>query len=233
MAELSDIWHTQKSLTEWLEDINHADASVIRREDNDKRERLKVLNHLIGLPFDEPVQFDGADLAKKSPALTAYLREHGSELCALRLMPKQEGLPKLRMRGKSVAEAYQWFLDQKVDGSQYRADFVPHVEDTRWATIFVVNKHGIAGEITRGGHHELTQGFHDTEKPTVFSFDFHKWRIEPQDAEALAYVKGLAKFLLVHDSAKQAKLAEELGATFALDYLEGYFETTDSKAHGT
>ncbi|HSX36986.1 MAG TPA: PEP-utilizing enzyme, partial [Patescibacteria group bacterium] len=31
------------------------------------------------------------------------------------------------------------------------------------------------------------------------------------------------------DNKKQAELAKELGATFANDYLEGYFETTESK----
>lgn len=231
--KLAEIWKTQKSLTEWLEDINHKDAAAIRREDNDKRERLKVLNRSIGLPFDEPTQFEGSELSTKSPALTKFLAEHGDELCALRLMPKEEGLPKLRMRGKSIREAYDWFLEQKVDGGKYKADFVPHVNDTVWATIFVVNKHGIQGEITRGGHHELTQGFHDKEKPMIFSFDFHKWMLERYDESALIYVKSLAKFLFVDSSAKQVELAEALGATFAFDYLEGYFETTDSAEFGT
>lgn len=233
MTDLAEIWKTQKSLTEWLEDINHKDAAAIRREDNDKRERLKVLNKIIGLPFDEPVQFDGADLTNKSSALEKYLAEHGEELCALRLMPKEEGLPKLRMRGKSVAEAYEWFLEQNVDGVKYKADFVPHVNDTAWATIFVVNKHGIYGEITRGGHHELTQGFHSKFKPVTFSCDFKSWRLEPNDPEALTYLKTLVKYLLVEDKNKQTELVNELNASFASDYLEGYFESTDSREFGT
>lgn len=229
---LAEIWKTQKSLTEWLEDIGHQDAAAIRREDNDKRERLKVLNKVIGLPFDEPVQFDGSELSDKSPALMKYLSEHGDELCALRLMPKEEGLPKLRMRGKSVRQAYDWFLGQDIDGAKYKADFVPHVNDTLWATIFVVNKHGVQGEITRGGHHELTQGFHSKYKPATFRFDFENWSIEPKNDAALAYLKTLIKYLLV-DKAGQTKLASELEANFAHDYLEGYFESTDSREFGT
>src|SRR5665213_988475 len=135
--ELTEFWKAQKSLTEWLEDIKHKDAAVIRREDNDKRERLKVLNKVIGLPFDKPVQFDGLDLKNKTPALSKYLKDSGAELCALRLMPKTDELPKLRMRGKSVAEAYAWFLEQDIDASKYRADFVPHAEKSNWATIFI------------------------------------------------------------------------------------------------
>lgn len=228
--KLASIWHTQKSLTEWLEDIKHKDAALIRREDNDKRERLKILNRLIGLPFDKPVQFDGSDLANKTPDLEKYLKEYGTELCALRLMPKEEGLPKLRMRGKSVADAYKWFEEQDIDASKYKADFVPHSEKNYWGTIFVVNKHGIQGEIIAGGHHQLTQGFHETATPNVFRFDYKTWEILPKNDKALSHLKKLADFLHVPDRDMQNKLANKLGATFAKDYLEGYFESTDSDA---
>ena len=124
--QLAELLKTQKSLTEWLEDIKHKDVEAIRREDNDKRERLKVLNKVIDLPFDKPTQFQGTDLASKTPALNDYLENHGEELCALRLIPNQNGLPKLRMRGKTVKDAYQWFLEQDVDPTKYRADFIPH-----------------------------------------------------------------------------------------------------------
>ncbi len=228
--KLAAIWHTQKSLTEWLEDIKHKDAALIRREDNDKRERLKVLNELISLPFDRPVQFDGLDLANKTPALKKYLEESGSELCALRLMPKEEGLPKLRMRGKSVAEAYKWFLEQNIDAGKYKADFVPHSEHNHWGAIFVVNKHGIQGEIISGGHHQLTQGFHETATPHVFRYDYKTWKMLPKNDKALEHVKKLAAYLHVPNKTIQKKLLSELGSTFSNDYLEGYFESTDSDA---
>lgn len=226
--KLAELLKTQKSLTEWLEDIKHKDAEAIRREDNDKRERLKVLNEVIGLPFDKPVQFEGLDLHDKTPALKDYLEEHGQELCALRLIPKQDGLPKLRMRGKSVNDAYEWFLEQKLDASKYRADFIPHPPDYSWATIFVVNKHGIQGEIIWGGHHQLTQGFHDKKAPIVFRYDFKKWMLAPKEPKALQHLKLLAKHLFVPDSAKRRVLTKKLGAAFCNNYLGGYFETADS-----
>lgn len=226
--KLAELLKTQKSLTEWLEDIKHKDAEAIRREDNEKRERLKVLNRIIGLPFDKPVQFEATDLANRTEKLKKYLKEHGSELCALRLIPKQDGLPKLRMRGKTVADAYEWFLEQNIDASKYRADFIPHPPDYSWATIFVVNKHGIQGEIIWGGHHQLTQGFHDTEGPRVFRYDFKKWMIYPEDKKALEHLRKLANYLHVSNSSKQTLLEKQLGAAFANRYLEGYFETTNS-----
>src|SRR5438045_1906483 len=97
------LYQTQKSLTEWLEDIKHKDVDAIRREDNDKRERLKVLKEIVGLPFDEPVKFEATDLRDKTPKLQKYIEEHGNELCALRLIPKKDNLPKLRLRGETVA----------------------------------------------------------------------------------------------------------------------------------
>lgn len=222
------LWKTQKSLTEWLEDIQHVDVAAIRKEDNEKRERLRVLNDLIDLPFDKPTQFEATVLSKKTPEFTRFLKDRGNELCALRLIPKEDGLPKLRMRGKSIAGAYEWFLEQNIDASKYRADFVPHTDEGGWGTIFVVNTHGIQGEIILGGHHQLTQGFHEGNVPLVFRYDFKKWTISPHNDDALAHLQKVANFLHVPDKAKQQELQRKLGATFTHDYLEGYFETTDS-----
>jgi hypothetical protein len=226
--KLAELLKTQKSLTEWLEDIKHADAALIRKEDNDKRERLKVLSEIIGLPFDRPTQFEAADLNDDNPDFVNFLNERGQELCALRLMPKQEGLPKLRMRGKSIKDAYAWFKEQQLDPTKYRADFVPHAPDSSWATIFIVNAHGIQGEIIFGGHHQLTQGFHDSAAPIIFRYDFKDWTMTSQDAVALAHLKKLAALIYVPDAHVQAQLVEKLSATFVSNYLQGYFETTDS-----
>ncbi len=226
--KLAELLKTQKSLTEWLEDIKHSDAAAIRREDNDKRERLKVLFEVIGLPFDRPTQFEASELNDDNPAFMSFLLGHSNELCALRLMPKQADLPKLRMRGKSIADAYVWFQEQGLDATQYKADFIPHAEDSAWATIFIVNKNGIQGEIIYGGHHQLTQGFYDSVAPTVFRYDFTDWALQPPNDDALGHLKKLASFLHVPDKAKQAELTDKLSASFTHDYLEGYFETTDS-----
>lgn len=226
--KLAELLKTQKSLTEWLDDINHADAEAIRKEDNDKRERLKVINRLTGLPFDEPVQFEAKDIADSTAEFKKYLSEHGSETCALRLIPKKENLPKLRMRGKTVKNALTWFFEQKINPSDYRADFVPHAPDYSWATIFVVNPQGIQGEIIYGGHHQLTQGFHDKDTPIVFRYDFSNWTLYPPNEKALGYLKTLVKYLHMPEHNVQDELHQKLGATFVNDYLEGYFESTDS-----
>jgi len=226
--KLAELLKTQKSLTEWLEDIGHKDTATLRKEDNEKRERLKVLNRTAGIPFDEPVQFEASSIADNASEFQAYLKDHGQELCALRLLPKDSSLPKLRMRGKTVTDAVAWFFEQNLDASKYRADFVPHTEDSAWATIFVVNEHGIQGEIIYGGHHQLTQGFHDGPAPHVFRYDFMSWGILPDNDEALAYLKEMVEYLHIPDTATQQALREQLDVSFTHDYLEGYFETTHS-----
>ncbi len=230
--DLTKLFVTQKSLTEWLEDIKHSRSAEIRQDDNDKRERLRVLRDVIGVPFDQPVQFTGQDLYDKTPEVQQYLEEHGQELCALRLIPLDKTLPKLRMRGKTVADAYDWFLEQNVDPAKYRADYVPHSEHTKWATIFVVNDHGIFGEIIRGGHHQLTQGMYEQgQKPYTFSYDFTSWQIVPDDPEVRAALETIVAYLKI-PSEKQDELRDKLQAKFAHDYLKGYFETSEPEEFG-
>ncbi len=226
--KLADLLKTQKSLTEWLEDIKHTDVKFLRQEDNKKRERLKVLNEVIGLPFEKPTQFEAVDLGNDDAAFATFLQERGPELCCLRLIPKKDGLPKLRMRGKSITDAYAWFKEQEIDPKSYLADFVSHPLDYSWATIFIVNRHGIQGEIIYGAHHQLTQGFHDDKAPSAFRYDFASWYMMPENDKALAYLQKLVKLIHVTDSAKQKELEIRLGATFVHDYLMGYFETADS-----
>jgi len=228
----SKLYETQKSLTEWLSDIKHKDAEAIRLEDNEKRERLKVLKEIVGLPFDEPVKFEATDLRDQTPELVKYTKKHSDELCALRLIPKEPSLPKLRMRGKTVGGVYGWFLEQEIDASKYRAEYVPHAEKSEWSTIFIVNKHGIQGEIIRGGHYQLTQGFFDNDKPIVFSFDFKTWLLSREDIDAKNHLKLIASHLHVKDEGKRVKIEQKLDGKFIYDYLEGYFETVSSREFG-
>lgn len=226
------LYETQKSLTEWLEDIKHKDSSAIRKEDNDKRERLKILKELVGLPFDEPVKFEATDLRDRTPKLLTYVKEHGAELCALRLIPKDNSLPKLRMRGKSVADVYNWFLEQEIDAAKYRAEYVPHADNYEWSTIIIVNEHGFQGEIIRGGHYQLTQGFFDNGKPIVFRFDFKTWNLSKDDPEAQEHLEQIAELIHVKNATARKQIHEKLGGEFTHNYLLGYFETTSSKEAG-
>jgi len=226
--KLANMFIIQKSLTEWLEDIKHNDVNTIRAEDNEKRERLGVLNEIINLPYDRPTQFSALDLHNNTANFQLFIADHGTELCSLRLMSNVPGLPKLRTRGSSIIDAYEWFKQQTINPTDYSVDFTPHALKSNWATIFIVNKHGIQGEIIAGGHNQLTQGFHDNTPPIVFRYDFKKWTMNRTNNVALAHLKQLAKLILVTDNSTQQKLTKKLGSTFINNYIEGYFETTNS-----
>jgi len=236
MAEekpITELYKKQISLSEWFENIDHKDTAQLRNEDNEKRERLNVLYDVIGLPFDRPAKFTAKDISGRTPKFRKYLAEHGSELCALRLIPTQEDLPKLRMRGHTVNDVVEtWFPNQKIDPCKYRADFVPHPSIHRWSTIFIVNKKGIFGEIIEESHQYLTQGFYTDKKPIVFSFDFKGWDLIPENPKAEDYLKKMIKLIHVEKEDLRKQLAEKLSAKFAHDYLCGYFESVDSE-HGT
>lgn len=230
--KVDELLKTQISLTEWLDDVGHISVDDLRHEDNEKRERLGAIDDIIGLPFDRPTRFTGQDLAEYSDKLKEYIDVNGRDLCALRLIPTEKGLPKLRMRGKTVKEAYAWFKEQEIDPLKYRADYIPHASDLSWATIFLVTNNGIFGEIVWGSHHQLTQGFHDGEQPVVFTYDFSEWRLSRPDQNALSHLKTILKHIFVEDEGKHKLLKDEIRAEFSNGFIKGYWETVDSSTEG-
>lgn len=231
--DLSKLYQTQISFTEWLQHMGHKDAEAHRKEDNDKRERLAVLNDVFGLPFDRPTQFPASELVEMSPRFVTFLETRGDELCALRLIPSDVALPKLRTRGASIRESMKWFVEQGIDASKYTADFVPHDAVNTWSTIFIVNHHGVFGQIIAAGHNQLTQGFYESVEPRTFSWDFQHWSIEPSDDAAIEHLKTLLAMIYIPDLSLQQKIKDVLNGDFPHDYLCGYFETTTSEEFGT
>lgn len=225
----SELYKTQISLTEWLKNIGHKDTEELREEDNEKRERLRVLNEIIGLPFDKPTQFEAIDLANKTSAVFDFVKQHKDESCALRLIPIVKGVEKLRMRGMTVEAVFnEWFPTQKIDPANYRAEFISNATQTHWATIFVTNEKGIFGEIIRDGHFVLTQGFYNKAKPITFHYDWKNWKLEPEDTEAQEHLTLLIGKLKVNQAQEEA-IKKEMDADFAKGYLAGYFETVDTE----
>lgn len=229
---LGELYLTQKSLSEWLHDIAHQNTDELRHEDNEKRERLRALQGIINIPFDTPVQFAASDISEHSDEHEKYLHEHADELCALRLIPLDSSLPKLRMRGMSVKDVQQWFVNQHIDAKKYRAEYIPHTDNQTWSTIFVVSDKGIFGEIIRGRHNQLTQGLYEEgNQPRTFSYDFSTWNMEPNDDEALSVLQDIVA--RIHTSQEQqTQIKNVLDASFAGDYLKGYFETVSTREFG-
>lgn len=218
----------QPSLTEWFAAIGEvAESEAFREEDNHKTSRLEILYQTIGLPYERPEELSAKDLKDQTPAFAKLLAERGAELCAIRLVPTQPTLPKLRNRGQTLRDCYHnWFLKQDINPNDYIAYICPHSETLLWSATFVVNEDAIFGEIVAGLHSELTHG--DT-KSTVYhwryDFDSKAWQWSERNEEAAKQVARMILLLKV-DTEKQPQLHRELEATFAHDYLMGYFEST-------
>jgi len=115
--DIKSYYERQISLSEWFENSGYKSTTEFRVEDNEKRERLRYLKKEIGVPFDEPVQFNAIDLVNNTKKFEKYYQKHSEEYCALRLIPKDPELPKLRMRGLIIRKAYDWFKEQEISPS--------------------------------------------------------------------------------------------------------------------
>src|SRR3989344_1185045 len=180
---LGDFYKNQISLTEWFEHVQHKDSALLRKEDNEKRDRLEKLSQLIGLPYDKPIKFKATDLLNKTPVFLTFFEEKKDEICSLRLIPHNPNMPKLRLRGYTVEKVMHWFREQKIAHKEYQAQFLPHAKKNTWSTIFIVGEKGIFGEIIKGGHYQLTQGFYEHAKPSLFSFDFKKLYLKAENKD--------------------------------------------------
>ena len=176
---------------------------------------------------------NAVEIAVPSPEFAEFLETRGSELCALRLIPHDSSMPKLRTRGASIRDSLGWFEEQKIDATKYKADFVPHSDHQKWSTIFVVNKHGAFGQIVAGAHSQLTQGFFEEgTEPISFAWDGATLQLNPEHAEAKDHIQTLIEMLRVKDADAREKLVVDFGATFFGEMLCGYFETTTSEEFG-
>lgn len=228
--DLGKLLKTQISLSEWFRDLGLEFADNFIDEDINKRKTLKALSEFIDIPIEPNYLFEAVDIVGNSSEFADFYESNRDKLYAMRLLPKVQGLEKLRMRGLSLTELLDWFYDQQIEHSQYKVNLIDHPEDYAWATIFFVNKYGIHGEIIFGGHHLLTQGFHGDNQPIVFSYSFKdkNWRISKEDKEAVAHLNKLFELIKVEDAKTRKELTLKFGAKFFGNYLAGYFETTES-----
>lgn len=217
----------QPSITEWFASIGEQkEAEIFRAEDNLKVHKSEILYQTIGLPYERPEKFAAQELANCGPIFSKILKDRGDELCAIRLVPKKDDLPKFRDRGQTIRDCYKnWFLRQKINYTDYDAYICPHSDSLLWSTIFVIKKDLIFGEIIEGMHSQLTQG-NVASTSYQFIYDFNSWHWSGQNKEAQNQIKKMVNYLYVPDKNKQKELKKSLNSHFNHDYLMGYFETT-------
>lgn len=217
----------QPSITEWFALIGEEKEShAFREEDLKKQFKLEALYQTIGLSYERPEIWQADDVDETNPKFAQLLTERGNELCAFRLVPQKQGLEKLRNRGLSIKDCYYtWFKNLSIQKENYVVEICPHSNTSLWATIFLINDDMIFGEVIEGRHNQLTQG-ETLHKPYQFQYDFKTWQWSEPNPAAQEMMEQTIAMLHVPSKEKQAKLKQDVDATFSHDYLVGYFETT-------
>lgn len=210
--------------------MGHDKAESFRIEDSAKTSRLATLHKVFGLPIDQPTTFSADAVIKQSPAFADFMKQHGDDLCALRLVPAQEGWPKLRMRGMTVREVVmKWLPKQEIDPDNYAANFFQHSEQINWSAIFVVNLHGVFGEAIADGLAQLSQGVTLGGVPEQFRYDFRDWKMTGEGHVSIKQVQLAIASLKVGAVSLRQRLKTEVGVTFSGEYIKGYFEVVDDE----
>ena len=212
------------SFTEWFEAIGYEKTDEFRQEDNTKRDRLEFLFQECSIPYDRPERMTARDIVDKTPLFQDIAKRKGNEPCALRLVPKKPNLPKLRQRGKTLNEYLEtWFPTLDINPDDYKAEVVPHSDNTKYSSTFVITDKGIYGEFVAGGHWQLSQGFFSHE-PITFLDKFNELKLSNTDEQMQKFIIKMINYLNILPD-KQNLLKENLESKFTnTNYLKGYFE---------
>lgn len=212
------------SFTEWFDEFNYKDKEKFREEDNTKRDRLEILFQEIGLPYDRPERMLATDIVNQTPLFKKIMTEKAKLPCALRLVPFSPELPKLRQRGKTLEEYItNWFSTLTIDPNKYKVEVVPHSDETEFSITAIITDNGIFGEITPGGHWQLTQGFFE-QPPISFYSDFKTLKLSKNNSEIKNVIEEMLKKLIIPEN-KLKILQEKIQAEFTpAGFLKGYFE---------
>ena len=231
-TQTGDVYSRQVSLAEWYEKAGIGNLALVRAEDSTKTDRLKILNSVIGLPYNAPYMLSLTDVFQATPKLAEVITLFGGRPCGLRANPTDTTLPRHRIRGLGLKESVDWLRSQVSASAPYEVEVVPHVEEPEWSTIFVVTTRSFVGEIVRGGHHYLTQSVSTPTDIIRFKRVNDEWILSRSDTEATTHLETIRIAVRVVDDRRRAELTRELDAEFDGDYLIGYFETICSSSWG-
>jgi len=212
------------SFTEWFDKFDYKDKEKFREEDNTKRDRLEILFQEIGLPYDRPERMLATDIINHTPLFEKIMDEKGHLPCALRVVPFLPDLPKFRQRGKTLKEYIQeWFPTLDINPTKYKIEVVPHSDETEFSITVLITDQGIFGEITKGGHWQLTQGFFE-EMPVTFYFDPKTLKLSEENPKMEKIIQEMLHKLIIPEN-KKIIIADKIQAEYTpYGHLKGYFE---------
>lgn len=217
---------TFPSITEWIKKISLPNSELFLTEDNSKYDRLKTLNKIIKLPYTPPNKFTINDIINQTEEFKKIYRKKMNSQCVFRLVPLLPNLPKIRKKGGTLKNNIKWYFKQKINHYNYRIEIVPRSNKILWASIFVVDNHGILGEIIKGGLSQLVKGVYN-QPPIIFSYNFKNWKFSQKNKRIEKILKTAINKITVTKLTVKNRLKKELRAQFTKnDIIRGYFEFT-------
>jgi phosphohistidine swiveling domain-containing protein len=226
-----DYFDRHLSLSEWAIQANVLNKEGLIKEDASKRTRLDFLNKVIGLPVIKVYSFSYKDLSESTFSFLSFVENAGNKLYALRMTPKEDGLPVLRNRKQILKNLVDWALSSDIDHNKYDYRFELHV-DPEISAIFIVSDGRVIGEAIHGSILQLNKGLHREESSVYFQYDFAKWRFSEDSALIRDFLQKALQYISVQDSNKRLIIENDLNAVFSGVYLEGYFEAITSEQSG-
>lgn len=218
---------TTPSITDWLKLINISRSHIISIEDNNKYDRLKILNSTIDLPYTPASKLFLDDILHNTENFKMALKKFEKKECTLRLVSHDNKLSKIRKKGGLLKNNLKWLYKQKLFEQNYTVEIIPRCSNVKWSAIFIVDDNIIWGEIIKGGISQLVKGKHKS-KPTVFSYDYKNWNFSKTNHNLEEeIIKKAIKKIKIDNKKIRFTLKQKLNSSFTNDsYLKGYFEFT-------
>jgi phosphohistidine swiveling domain-containing protein len=215
------------SLSDWLIGANIQDRDEIVREDATKRDRLRLLNQIIGLPIVPTTSLTTRDIIDQSDTYLALLSSAGDTPYAVRAVPRVGGLPVLRNRRLPVRDLVKWLFSMGADLNSYDLSFEVHIDPVA-AALFVVGPKRVFGEAAHGGILQLNKGSLPDGRSLRFEFDYQRWHFSRSDTDLESFLRAALDSLRVADEGRRSAIAGAIASKFTSGYLNGYFEVISS-----
>lgn len=212
------------SITEWLSDINYKQIKEFRHEDATKRDRLELLNQIIGLPYLKAFRLNPQDITDQTPLVKKLLSEPKNKKFYLKILPLDNSLSKIRIRGKNIIECIKWFNKQKINPQQHKIEIVEIDKEEKMSAVFCCNSKEIWGEIINGPIWNFSKGTHK-KQPTIFYYNYKNWNFSKKNKQVENFIKKAIQKIKIKNKDQLQILKRKMKIEVAdQNYLQGYFE---------
>lgn len=221
------------SLITWLSKTNQH-KNILRNcisYDNAKTKRLEMLNKLIGLPINQTHYIPGELFTANKKYIQTIIEERGgkNKKHSFRIAPKEEcagDFDGIKKYGLTFSELYSSItdLDFSIDNAMVRVtDFR---RDLQYASIIIVGKDGIIGELVEGTLYNLTYCVESNRNSRIIPFYLEYGNdivVKTNNEKLQNLVNELIQKLYVKDVSLRKKIKAE-GFTLSSGYVVGYYE---------